>query len=153
MKTTDNVFNVCMVGFAMGLRKSLDGWKKREEKREIKRAKIEGREPEQTFHPLMLGAFVVIGSILTLLQPLNILIITFPLFTRKTVKWDFKICLKVATMISIVYLVTVLIFLAGELDSEVLGSVLIGFIYNLAISTLILYLGAFLVNFFDQAKR
>jgi len=137
----------------MGLRKSLDGWNKRGQKRELKRAKKDGREPEQTFHPLMLGIFVAAGSILTLLQPLNILIITFPLFTKNTVKWDFKICLKVGLMISIVYLVTLLIFLVREMDTETFTGILIGFMYNLAISTLILYVGSFLVNFFNQPKR
>ncbi|HOP09040.1 MAG TPA: hypothetical protein PK718_03085 [Candidatus Methanofastidiosa archaeon] len=132
----------------MGLRKSMDKWQKREEKREQRKAKKEGREPDQTVPPMMLAIFVVIGSLLTLMQPLNILIILFPLATRKNLIWDFKICFKIASMISVVYLITVLVFWVGEAD--ILTSAIIGFLYNLATSTLILYVGAFLVRYLSS---
>ncbi|MBN1786567.1 MAG: hypothetical protein JW825_06250 [Candidatus Methanofastidiosa archaeon] len=137
----------------MALKSLFDGWQKKNEKREKRKAKMEGRVPESTFHPITLALLVACGSILTLLQPLNILLVIFPLATKKDVAWNFRICLKLALMISIVYTVTILLLFANQIDLSDLGNILIGFVYNLAVSSLILYVGTFLVNYFNQKKR
>jgi K+-sensing histidine kinase KdpD len=150
----DNLFNATMQFRAMSLRRSLDGWKKKEDKREQRRAKKEGREPEKAFPPITLALLVIFGWFLTFfLYPLNILLVLFPLATRNDVIWDFKICIKVAAMITVLYLVSFLIYLGGNLTVNDLTSAVLYSIYTLVTSSLILYVGAFVVRYLSKSKH
>lgn len=127
----------------------LKGTQRKNEKREKTRAKIEGRDARPNFPPLVLIILLVAGTFLTLFQPLNILLIIFPLMTRKTVAWDFRLCIKLGAMIGVVIAITNFVFFYQELG---IASVLMSFAYTLAISSLIMYTGVFLVAMFEGRR-
>ncbi|MHC1598035.1 MAG: hypothetical protein ACXQT0_00400 [Candidatus Methanofastidiosia archaeon] len=125
------------------------GMQKKQEKIEKRRAKTEGREVHNDFPPLVLIALVAVGSMLALAGPISILVIIFPLLTRNMVKWDFRICVKLSAMISIVFLITNLILGYNEFA---LKDIIIWSFWQLATLSLIMYMGSFIVNMM-QGKR
>ncbi len=125
------------------------GMQKKQEKVEKRRARTEGREVRNDFPPLVLIALVAVGSMLALAGSISILVIIFPLLTRNMVKWDFRICVKLSAMISIVFLITNLILGYNEFG---LKTIIIWSFWQLATLSLIMYMGSFVVNMM-QGKR
>jgi len=133
----------------MDMKNRLKGAQRKKEKQEQHRAKLEGRDVRPDFPPLLLIGFLVVGSFLALMfPPLVILVITFPLVRKDTMVWDFRMCIKLALMISIVVAISLLAVLEPSLTE--LGS---NFLYNLATISLILYTGVYLVRMLQGTKR
>jgi hypothetical protein len=134
----------------MNIKSKFRGLERQREKREHHKAKLEGREERADFPPLVLIALVAAGSLLSLFGPLVILVVIFPLVTRSMVRWDFRLSIKLAALIAIVFAITISLFPA---EGVTLIDILFGFVYQLALVALIMYVGVYLVNMMQGIKK
>ncbi len=134
----------------MKINSRFKGLERQREKREHYKAKLEGREERPDFPPLVLIALVAAGGLLSLLGPLVILVVIFPLVTRSIVRWDFRLCIKLSALVAIVFAITISLFPA---EGVTLVDILFGFVYQLALVALIMYVGVYVVNMMQGKKR